>query len=195
MSSTDVPKFQKQNYIGINIFGFEKNKILPLYLTKVKTEKNIPLLLLTGGSTSHYCLIKNLHAFMARQFGKRNHNRYTYCERCLHGFWSSMALEKHLDLCGERKAVDIFKPKEDSKIEFTNWHKTFSVPLVIYADTEAVSLKHDTCFQNLDTSYTLKKETQKPCAIGFCAVDKKFGSEYYSFEGEKCIEKFFWWLR
>ena len=105
---------------------------------------------------------------MARQFGKRNHNRYKYCKRCLHGFWNSTALERHLNLCGEHKAVH-----EDSKIEFTNWYKTFSVPLVIYADTEAVSLKYDTCCQNPDTSYTLNKETQKPCAIGFCAVDKK----------------------
>ena len=43
MSLTDVPKIKKQNTIGNNIFGFEENKILPLYLSK----KNIPLLLLT----------------------------------------------------------------------------------------------------------------------------------------------------
>ena len=87
-------------------------------------------------------------------------------------------------------------PTEDSKFEFTNWHKTFSVPLVIYADTEAVSFKHDTCRQNPDISYTLSKETQKPCAIGFCAVDKADGgSDYYCFEGEKCIQEFFRWLR
>ena len=195
MPLTDVPKFEKQNNIGINVFGFERNKILPLCLSKIKTQKNIPLLLLTDGLTSHYCLITNFHAFMARQFGKRNHNRYKYCERCLHGFWNSTALQKHLDLCGEHKAVHITMPTEDSKIEFTNWHKTFSVPLVIYADTEAVSLKHDTCRQNPENSYTLNKETQNPCAIGFCAVDKKGGSDYYSFEGENCIEEFFQWLR
>ena len=86
-------------------------------------------------------------------------------------------------------------PTEDSKIEFTNLHKTFSVPLVIYADTEAVSFKHDTCRQNPENSYTLIKETQSPCAMGFCAVDKAGGSDYYSFEGEKCIEEFFQWLR
>ena len=132
---------------------------------------------------------------MARLFGKRNHNQYKYCERCLQGFWNSTALEKHLDLCGEHKAVHITMPTEDSKIEFLNWHKTFSVPFVIYADTEAVSLKHDTCRQNPENSYTLNKETQNPCAIGFCAVDKDDGSDYYSFEGEKCIEEFFQWLR
>ena len=74
MSLTHVPKFEKQNNIGINVFGFEKNKMLPLYLNKIKTEKNIPLLLLTDEFTSHYCLITNFHAFKARQFGKRNHN-------------------------------------------------------------------------------------------------------------------------
>ena len=39
-SFTDVPKFEKQNNIGINVFGFEKNKILPLYLSKIKKNKN-----------------------------------------------------------------------------------------------------------------------------------------------------------
>ena len=195
MPLTSVPKFAKQNNIGINVFGFEKNKSLPLYLSKLQTQKFIPLLLLTDGLTSHYCLITNFHAFMARQFGKRNHNRYKYCERCLHGFWNSTALEKHLDLCGEHKAVHITMPTEDSRIEFTNWHKTFSVPLVIYADTGAVSLKHDTCRQNPDNSYTLSKETQNPCAIDFCAVDKDDGSDYYSFEGDTCIQEFFRWLR
>ena len=82
---------------------------------------------------------------MARQFSGKEHHRYKFCERCLHGFRDNTLLEKHLDFGGEHKAVHITMPTEDSKIEFTNWHKTFSVPLVLYADTEAVSLKHDTC--------------------------------------------------
>ena len=79
MSLTDVPKFEKQNIIGINVFGFEKNKILPLYLSKLKTQKIIPLLLLTDGLTSHYCSITNFHAFMARQFSGKEHHRYKFC--------------------------------------------------------------------------------------------------------------------
>ena len=42
MSLTDVPKFEKQNNIGINVFGFDKNKILPLYLSGKSTYKVIP---------------------------------------------------------------------------------------------------------------------------------------------------------
>ena len=99
---------------------------------------------------------------MARQFSGKEHHRYKFCERCLHGFQNTISLEKHLELCGEHKAFSFTMPTEDSKFEFTNWYKTFSVPLAIYADTEAVSLKHDTCRQNPDTGYTLNKETQKP---------------------------------
>ena len=139
MSLTDVPKFENQKNIGINVFDFDKNKILPLHLSKVKTHKVIPLLLLTDGLISHYCLITNCHAFMARQFSGKEHHRYKFCERCLHGFQDNTSLEKHLELCGEHKAVHITMPTEDSKIEFTNWHKTFSVPLVVYADTEAAA--------------------------------------------------------
>ena len=101
MFLTDIPKFGKENNIGIFVFDSDKHKILPLYLSNVKTDKFIPLLLLTDGLISQYCLITNFHAFMARQCGTRNHNRYKYCERCLQGFWDSTALEKHLKLCGE----------------------------------------------------------------------------------------------
>ena len=184
MSLTDVPKFENQKNIGINVFVFDKNKILPLFLSKVKTHKVIPLLLLTNELISLYYLITNFQAFMARQFSGKEHHRYKFCERCLHRFWDNTSLEKQMELCGEHKGVHITTPTEASKIEFTNWHKTFSIPLVIYADTEAVSLKHDTCRQNPDTGYISSKETQKPCAIGFCAVDKDDGSDYYSFEGE-----------
>ena len=66
MSLTNVPKFEKQNNIGINVFGFDKNKILPIYLSLIKTDTVISLLWLTDGMVSHYCLITNFHAFMAR---------------------------------------------------------------------------------------------------------------------------------
>ena len=71
MSLTDVSKFEKQNNIGINVFGFNKNKILPFYLSKIKAQKIIPLLLLTDGLISHYCLITNFHAFYGSAVWKK----------------------------------------------------------------------------------------------------------------------------
>ena len=66
-------------------------------------------------------------------------------------------MEKHLDLCGEHKTVHITMSTDDTITEFTNWLKTFSIPLVIYADTIAVSLKQDTYGKNLDNSLTISK--------------------------------------
>ena len=71
MSLNDVQKFEEQNNVGINVIGFEKNKILPLHLSKVKTQKIIPLLLLSDGALSQYCLISNFHSLLACQFGKK----------------------------------------------------------------------------------------------------------------------------
>ena len=96
---------------------------------------------------------------------------------------------KNIWICVESTKLSILLCQlRTQKLNLQTGIKTFSVPLVIYVDAEAVSLKHETCRQNLDASYTLNKETQKPFAIGFCAVDKKGGSDYHSFEDEKCIE-------
>ena len=93
MTLTDVAKFEKENNIGINVFSFDKNKILPLYLSKIKKQKIIPLLLLTHGFNSNYCLITNFLAFMARQFSGKVHHRYKFCERCLRGFRDNISLK------------------------------------------------------------------------------------------------------
>ena len=128
MSLTDVPKFEKQNNIGIKVFGFEKNKILPLYLSANGTQKVIPLLLLTDGFTSHYCLITNFHAFMARQFSGKEHHRYKFCERCLHGFQDAVLLEKHLDLCGSIKLFILLCQRKTQKLNLQTGIKRFQFP-------------------------------------------------------------------
>ena len=89
---------------------------------------------------------------MTRQFSGKEHQRYKFCELCVHGFHDTILLEKHLNLCAEHEVVNNNMPKKNSTIEFKNWHKKFSVSLVIYADTEAVSFKYHTCRQNPDTS-------------------------------------------
>ena len=128
MTLTDVPKFEKQNNIGINVFGFKKNKILPLYLSGKGTHKVIPLLLLTDGLTSHYCLITNFHAFIARQFGKMNHNRYKYCECCLHGFWNSTALENIWIYVGSIKLFILLCQRKTQKLNLQTGIKRFQFP-------------------------------------------------------------------
>ena len=134
---------------------------------------------------------------MARQFGKKanQYNRYKFCERCLHGFRDSQSLERHANLCGLHKAVNITMPEKHTELKFTNWHKTMPVPIVIYADIEAITRKIHTSQPNPDNSYSLQKELQEPCAVGFVVKQQHSTDSYYSFEGKNCIQELFTWMR
>ena len=53
----DVPKFEKQNDISINVFGYEDG-YYPLYISRDQKERHVNLLLLEDKGKTHYCLIK-----------------------------------------------------------------------------------------------------------------------------------------
>ena len=53
----DIPKYEKQNEISINVFGYEQD-VYPLYITKHTYERHIDLFYLTKDTNSHYCYIK-----------------------------------------------------------------------------------------------------------------------------------------
>jgi hypothetical protein len=40
----DIPKFEKQNDVSINIFGYEENEIFPVHITNHRFERHINLL-------------------------------------------------------------------------------------------------------------------------------------------------------
>ena len=51
----DVPKFEKQNNISVNVFGYEDG-YYPLYISRNQQEKHVNLLLIEKGGKTHYCL-------------------------------------------------------------------------------------------------------------------------------------------
>ena len=159
MSLTDVPKFENQNSVGINLFGFNKNKILPLYLSGKKTHKVIPLLLPTDGFTSHYCLITNFHAFMARQFSSKAHHRHKFCERYLQGFQNTISLEKIILIyVGNTKLSLILCQRKTRKLNLQTDMKRFQFLLLITPTQRisAISMTPAAKFLRLATSWTKK---------------------------------------
>ena len=92
----DVPKFEKQNNISVNVFGYEDG-YYPLYISRNQEEKHVNLLLIEKGGKTHYCLITNLNKMLHSQ---KNHQHKTfYCTYCLHGFLRKDLLDKHKPLC------------------------------------------------------------------------------------------------
>ena len=132
VSLANVPKFEKQNNISINVFGL----VYPLSITKSRHEKHVNLLLKSDKDKRHYCLIKN----MSRLLGDRtNHDGETlYCNYCLRGYTTKGLIDTHIVDCklhGEQKVT--FPQKEENQwINFTSINKQLKVPFVIYADLE-----------------------------------------------------------
>ena len=91
MPLKDIPLFEGNNNLAVNVFGYEQNQIVPLFLSK-RNVKRINLLLISNGILFHYCLITNFNDFMTRQY-KTSSNRTRFCERCLHGFSSEKILK------------------------------------------------------------------------------------------------------
>jgi len=71
MKLKNIPTFEKENSLSINVFGFEKKEPFPLYNSKntdeVLPSRKIDLLLYN----KHYYLIKSMSRLIGRRGGKK----------------------------------------------------------------------------------------------------------------------------
>ena len=131
-----VPKFEKQNDISVNVFGYEEG-YFPLYISPDQKETHVNLLLIPDDDNSHYCLIKYLNKMLSHQ---TKHNSETFfCTYCLHGFSREDLLVKHKPLCKNYGIQHTLLPDEQNKwMKFMNIKKMLKVPYVIYTDFECI---------------------------------------------------------
>ena len=62
----DVAKFEKQNGISVNVFGYEEG-YYPLYISRNQKEKHVNLLLIEKEGKTHYCLITDMNKILHSQ--------------------------------------------------------------------------------------------------------------------------------
>ena len=63
----DIKKFEYQNNISVNVYGYEDKKIFLLRITTMITARHqVNLLYITAGKTSHYVLVKDLSRLVSR---------------------------------------------------------------------------------------------------------------------------------
>ena len=158
----EISEVEKLNNIAINVLNFDNKakKVGILCVSEMKGE-NIPsynLMLLTKGSASHYCYIKNLSRLLYGQQHSEGHH-YHYCVRCLQGFSSQTVFQKHTTLCrgSSSRPTRIDMPeKGKSTLKFQNHQRQMKAPYVIYADFESIIEKYGTCIPPTDRSSTTK---------------------------------------
>ena len=77
MHINQIPKFEKQNGLCINVFELESNTLSPVYINKNYSSQQIDLLLYNN----HFCLITNIARLISP-----NRNLNFVCRRCLNVF-------------------------------------------------------------------------------------------------------------
>jgi len=189
-----MEKFEKQNKISVNVFGFEDGEVFPLYLSKLQNGfKEVDLLYLSNEEQSHYCWIKNLDRFLGST--TRYHTKRFYCRRCLHGFVRKDLLNEHRHYCNKFDFQKVTYPKEGENdiLEFKDFHKQMRVPFVIYADFECFTTKIDTCLPNPEQSSTTHTTKFEACGYSYVVVSSndKYSKPAVVYRGENAIEHFF----
>ena len=172
VSLKDINKFEKNNNMSINVFGYEK-EIIPLRISTVVSKYEIDLLLISKGDIYHYCLIKNFNKLMAR-----NHHAMHYCRRCLNGFTCKEALTKHREYCMQHDIQKIVMPDPDTMLKFKNDSRSMRLPFIVYADFESLIKPIDTCQPNPSDSYT--NQYQKHTPSSFCYYIKSFDDNIFT---------------
>ena len=93
----DFNKIEVKNNISINVFGYEKALVFPIYVSVQKFDDSMDLLLLIDDDKSHYVYIKDFDRFMLHK--TKNKNKKWFCRTCLYGFSSENVLIKHKENC------------------------------------------------------------------------------------------------
>ena len=200
LSQKHYNKVEKQNSIRINVFGYENGQPFPIHISKETFEDQMNLLLITKDEKKHYVLIKDFNVFMYNQ--SKHKERKHFCMYCLQCFSSERISANHVNNCLTiNVAQAINMPKQGENIlKFNNFHKQLPVPLVIYADFEAITKKVQGCEQSEEMkneknkrSYTEAYQTHEDCGYGYkvvCCYDDKYSKDICIYRGENAVYKF-----
>lgn len=187
----DVPKFETQNNISVNVFIIDDSEIFPVHTTRCEKALHVNLLMLTKENDDetyhHYCWIKNLSRALSSQVSGNNGAKY-FCNRCLHYFHSEEKLAGHKIDCNNMNECKITLPEPGKNImKFKNHHRSLTIPYVIYFDTETL-LKKVTA----DTAPKTAYQQHELYAAGYylhCNFDKS-QCKYRDMIGSGCDEWF-----
>ena len=126
MKLLNIPKFECDNNLSINVYSYGDGFLSCCYLTKNKSSAGkITLLLLTEENNSHYCLITKFHTIIHRVCRLKNKAekgpKTKFCSNCMH-FVIKSEYSRHVKFCETNRPLDISMPSNGSKIHFSKIH-------------------------------------------------------------------------
>ena len=197
VSLSQIKKIEKQNQISINVYGYEKGAVFPLYITKLDgvVVQEIDLLYLKEENQTHYCWIKSLSRLLhSTTAHKRSRKKHYYCRRCLHGFRREDLLHEHVPFCKLFDFQRVQYPVEGKNdiLAFKEFHKQIRIPMVVYADFETINKKIDTCAPDPQKSSTIHETRFEPCGYAYQVVcsNDKYTKAPVVYRGENAAQHF-----
>ncbi|XP_031565237.1 uncharacterized protein LOC116300500 [Actinia tenebrosa] len=159
MQLIDIPIFEQENGLAINVYGAMDQTIVPLVLSKNKGER-IHLFYYGG----HYSWVKHVSRLFYRHT-KHKGKKY-FCDCCLLSFTSPKALKAHGEICrGVEEVVQSIQMPVDKELSYSDHQKQMQVPYVIYADFEALITKEEH-----RSGATDKLWLHEVCSFGYIVV-------------------------
>ena len=163
----DIRKFEKNNNVFVNVFGFDDDKkcVYPLRNPKGDCRDRGRLMLIGDSTESHYTVVKCMSRLLQGQATKKKCKRF-YCDNCLNGFTTEETLREHETYCNSEDCVGSKYPKEGSYVSFKNHSNTVRHPFVIYADFECFTSPVESVTNDPNKAYTTVYQKHEPS--GFC---------------------------
>lgn len=208
----DIPKFENQNGISVNVFGVENifdsiisqynNEIIVLYHTSARKSVHVNLLFIADNIKTHFCLIRNMSRLIRSQLSKHSSTKFI-CDGCLIFFNDELQLENHMKHdCNHimTKLPSLHHSKIDKQgnivasniLKFQDFEKSLKIPFTFYCDSETIMSPIATCIPNIDNSFTQQTHLHIPHSFSYyikCAFDDSL-SKLELYRGENAAKKF-----
>ena len=122
MKVKDITKFENQNNISVNVFGYEqeqqsngeiKSTVISMRVTEKKDARHhVNVLYFNEGCKSHYVLVRNKSRLLSSQVNNHRCAMY-FCDYCLHGCSSPEIYERHIEKCKQFGCQQTNLPEKD----------------------------------------------------------------------------------
>ena len=164
-------------------FAIRTSNFILSFVSKQHNENVLNLLRIAEGEKQHYVLVKD---FNSLTYNKTKHKERKHS--------TEEILTKHKENCLVINGEQAIRMPQRGKniLQLQNHHNQMPVPIVIYADFEAITEKVTGCQPCGDKSYTNKYQKHTGCSYGYkvvcCYNDKYKAVRIY--RGEDSINKF-----
>ena len=202
-TSKDIELFERNNRIGINIYGLDQNnRVYPKRINTINCTQCIHLLYIQNDVTSHYCYISDLSRLVKSQ-RTAHKSKIVICDRCFtsyndyitkDGRSAKERMAEHMFFCKQQRPVRMEFPQKEF-IEFKNFKHEQEVPVVVYVDFEAILEPMQRCtdkYYDPLKPWNSKVQKHKPISFGMVVKSSipELNMNLIIFTGENCVEEF-----